>query len=88
MIIKNRFSVILIILIYVTLVTGILRSVLIVKLAYIPPRRPEFDLKVGYVGFVVDKVAMVEASSEYLDFPSNSHSIEGSILIYHSGLVQ
>jgi hypothetical protein len=34
-----------------------------------PPRLPGFNLRSGHVGFVVDKVALEQASSEYFGFP-------------------
>jgi hypothetical protein len=34
-----------------------------------PPRRPGFEPGSGQVGFVVDKVALEQASSEYFGFP-------------------
>jgi hypothetical protein len=42
------------------------------------------------VGFVVDKVALVQVFSEYVGFPSaNSYSTDCStLIIYHPGLVQ
>jgi hypothetical protein len=40
------------------------------------------------VGFVVDKVALGQVSSEYFGSPANSHSTDFStIIIYHLGLV-
>jgi hypothetical protein len=37
-----------------------------------PPRRPGFDPRSGYVGFVVDKVALGQVFSEYFGFPCQS----------------
>jgi hypothetical protein len=37
-----------------------------------PPRRPGFDPRSGYVGFVVDKVALGQVFSEYIGFPCQS----------------
>jgi hypothetical protein len=34
-----------------------------------PSRRPGFETGSGNVGFVVDKVALVQVFSEYFDFP-------------------
>jgi hypothetical protein len=59
-----------------------------------PPQRPGFEDGPGYVGFVVDKVALVQVSSEYSGFSSYSTDcakiiiIIIIIIIYHLGLVQ
>jgi hypothetical protein len=37
-----------------------------------PPRRPGFEPGSGHVGFVVDKVALEQVSSEYFRFPRQS----------------
>jgi hypothetical protein len=45
----------------------------------------------GHVGFMADKVALGQVSSEYLGFfpTANSHSTDCSaFIIYHPGLVQ
>jgi hypothetical protein len=36
--------------------------------ASFPPRRPGFDPRSGYLGFVVDKVALREVFSDYFGF--------------------
>jgi hypothetical protein len=38
-------------------------------LAGFPPWRPGFEPRSGYVGFVVDKVALGQVFSEYFGFP-------------------
>jgi hypothetical protein len=50
----------------------------------LPPQWPGFDPRPGYVGFVVDKVALGQVP------PANSSSTDCStvIIIYHPGLVQ
>jgi hypothetical protein len=41
------------------------------------------------VGFVVDKVALVQVLSGYFGFPATSHSTDCStLIIHHPGLVQ
>jgi hypothetical protein len=41
------------------------------------------------MGFVVDKVALGQISSEYFEFPANSYSTDCfTRIIYHPGLVQ
>jgi hypothetical protein len=42
------------------------------------------------VGFVVDKVGLVQVFSEYFGYPANLHSTSFSTItiIYHLGLVQ
>jgi hypothetical protein len=44
-------------------------SILWASSSNLPPRRPGFDLRSGHVGFVVDKVALGQVSSEYFGFP-------------------
>jgi hypothetical protein len=34
-----------------------------------PPRRPGFEARSSHVGFVMDKVALGQVSSEYFGFP-------------------
>jgi hypothetical protein len=54
-----------------------------------PPRRLGFEPRLNHVGFVVDKVALGQVSSEYFVSPANSHSTDWSTFIsYHLGLVQ
>jgi hypothetical protein len=55
-----------------------------------PSRLPGFEHDSGHVEFVVDKVALMQAFSEYFGFPVNLHSTNCSTItiIYHLGLVQ
>jgi hypothetical protein len=39
---------------------------------WLPPWRPGFDLRSSHVGFVVDRVALGQVSSEYFRFPCQS----------------
>jgi hypothetical protein len=39
------------------------------SVAGFPPRRPGFEPKSGYMGFVMDKVALGQVFCEYFDFP-------------------
>jgi hypothetical protein len=50
--------------------------------AVFPPRRPRFDPRSFYVGFVVDKVALGKVFSEYFGFPSQ-FSLHRLLHIYH-----
>jgi hypothetical protein len=56
-----------------------------------PPRRLWFKTGSSHVGFVVDKVALVQVFSEYFGFPCQSlfHQFFSTITpTYHPGLVQ
>jgi hypothetical protein len=57
-------------------------------IAGFPTRRADFDPILGHLGFVVGKVALGQAFSEYLVSPANSHSNKCPILFYYPGLVQ
>jgi hypothetical protein len=57
--------------------------------ACFPPQRPGFEPRSGYVGFLLDKMALGQVFSEYFGFLVNSHSTDCStLIIYHPGLVQ
>jgi hypothetical protein len=58
--------------------------------AAFPPQRPGFEPKSGYVGFVVEKVALGQVFSEDFGSPANSYSTDCSTfnITYHPGLVQ
>jgi hypothetical protein len=49
-----------------------LGDIYIDTVAGFPPRRPEFDPRSSYVGFVVGRVALGQVLSEYFGFPCQS----------------
>jgi hypothetical protein len=52
-----------------------------------PPQRPGFDTRSGYVGFVVDKVALGQFSPITWVSSANSYSTDCStLIIYRPGL--
>jgi hypothetical protein len=53
--------------------------------ASFPPRRPGFAPGSGQVGFVVNKVALKQVSSEYFGSPANLRSTKFSILTITRG---
>jgi hypothetical protein len=57
---------------------------------WLTQRRPDFELRSGHVGFVVDKVALGRFSPSTSVSPSYLHSTNCSAIaiIYHLGLVQ
>jgi hypothetical protein len=54
-----------------------------------PPRRPVFDSRSGHVGFVVDKLALGQFSSDYFGFPSqlSFHQILHTHLSSGAGII-
>jgi hypothetical protein len=53
-----------------------------------PLRRPGFEPRSGHVGFVVDKVALVQVFSEYFGFPCQFSFHRLLHILHHLGLVQ